>query len=792
VRPPVSRAARWAGALVLAVIVTIAVFSSGNAPAAGDAAANGRPGTTQTEFGPLTASDVDLLVKVRQAGLWETPTGQQMQQRATNSVVQEVGRRISTEHIELDAIVRQAADQLGVTLPSQPSAQQQEWMQEISARTGADYDRTAINLLRQAHGKVLPVIAQVRSGTRNELVREFATTAAQFVTRHHEYLESTGLVDFAALPEPPAPAAGPAPAASAGAGSGGSTPVLTAGGSSESGGDAFGGALAAVRNASVSSWLAAALAFVAVLGGGALLDMLLRDRPRVRPAGPVSGPRGAYPPPQPFPGPPPRPPVPPRAHHPGPRRPAGPRRPGGPAVFGLLLIGVIALPPVLEGAVSPPAEPSGSAAVAAGFAALAPAPDHVLTLVAAAEDEPAENDDNGRNNDDKEGNDNGGNDNERGGDAAEGDDPREALNQALADRQANQQGGQGRNDEQGQNEEQNQNDDQNRNNDQNQDNDQKQNNEQDQNNDQNQNEGAPDEEFPGRENAAPPAIGDFTDIGEVNQIVSEPIPDGNASTGSFVSECGTPDPALRNSDNWIAAPGKVNGAQHMHDYIGSAATDASTDAGDLLVSDTTCELDNRSTFFWPVLRNTSQVGRDDNDDGGGLDGNVGEIMEPAQVVMQFLGNPTGPVSPMPQLLRVITGDAKAVTNGADNVRAQWTCRGFEDRATTQYPLCPEGSRLLRVLDFPGCWDGENLDSEDHRSHMAFADEETGACPQDTVAVPQLRMILAYDQPGGRNFALDGFPDQQHHPATDHGDFVNGMPDELMDAVVECLNEGLQC
>jgi hypothetical protein len=447
------------------------------------------------------------------------------------------------------------------------------------------------------------------------------------------------------------------------------------------------------------------------------------------------------------------------------------------------VIGVLALPPVLEGAVSPSREPSTSEAVAAGFAALDPAPDHVLALVAATEDERAEDDKDNDNNDNNNGGNNNGGNNEAGG---EGDDPREALNQALAARQ----GEQGQNDGQGQNDEDNQNaQGQDGDKDQNQ---QNQNNEQEQNDEDNQNEDAAEEDFPGRENAAPPAIGDFADIGEVNQIVSEPTPDGNASTGSFVSECGTPDPALRNSDNWIAAPDKVNGAQHMHDYIGSAATDASTDAGDLLVSETTCELDNRSTFFWPVLRSTSQVGPDDNDDGGGLDGNVGEIMEPAQVVMQFLGNPSGPVSPMPQLLRVITGDAKAVTNGADNVRAQWTCRGFEDRATTQYPLCPDGSRLLRVLDFPGCWDGENLDSEDHRSHMAFADEETGACPQDTVAVPQLRMILAYDQPGGRNFALDGFPDQQHHPATDHGDFVNGMPDELMDAVVECLNESLQC
>jgi predicted outer membrane protein len=750
VRSPVSRAARWAGALMLAVIVMIAVFNSGSTATSSPVLPESST-TTRTEFGPLTTSDVDLLVKVRQAGLWETPTGQQMQQRATNSVVQEVGRRISTEHTELDAIVRRTADELGVTLPSQPSAQQQGWMDEISARTGADYDRTAVNLLRQAHGKVLTVIAQVRSGTRNELVREFATTSAQFVTRHHEYLESTGLVDFEALPEPPAPAAAPVPAppASAAAGTGGPAPVLTAGGTRESANGAFDGALAAVREASVSSWLAAALAFVAVLGGGALLDMLLRDRSRTRPVGPA--PVAPYPPPRPFPAP-PRPPVPPRIH-PARRRPAGQRRPGGPAAFGLLVIGVLALPPLLEGAVSPPAQPTDSQAVAAGFAALDPAPDHVLALVAATEDEPSGEDNGDKNNDEGDGD-------EGGGDA------REALSQALASRQAEQDGG-NQNDENQDNENENQNE-----------------------NDQNEN--AADDEFPGREDAAPPALADFADIGEVNQLVSDPAPDANGSSGSFVSECGAPEAALRNSDNWIVAPGTVNGAQHMHDYVGSVATDASTDAGDLLVSETTCELDNRSSFFWPVLRDTAQVGPDDNEDGGGLDGNVGEIIEPAQVVMQFLGNPTGPVSPMPQLLRVITGDAKAVTNGADNVQAQWTCRGFEDRATTQYPLCPDGSRLLRVLDFPSCWDGENLDSEDHRSHISFADEDTGACPQDTVAVPQLRMILAYDQPGGRNFALDGFPDQQHHPATDHGDFVNGMPDELMDAVVECLNEGLQC
>jgi hypothetical protein len=142
---------------VLAVIVMVAVFNSGGTGDNDVAVGQQSSTTTRTEFGPLTASDVDLLVKVRQAGLWETPTGQQMQQRAVNAVVQEVGRRISVEHTELDAIVRQTAGQLGVTLPSQPSAQQQGWMQEISARTGADYDRIAVNLLDGSESNLLPV-----------------------------------------------------------------------------------------------------------------------------------------------------------------------------------------------------------------------------------------------------------------------------------------------------------------------------------------------------------------------------------------------------------------------------------------------------------------------------------------------------------------------------------------------------------------------------------------------------------------------------------------------------------
>ena len=168
----------------------------------------GMPGTSgvvATQWGPLSPADRDLLMKVRQAGLWEMPTGQQLQQQASNPAVRDVGAKLSAEHAELDQKVRDTADKLGVPLPASPSAQQMGWMKEIASKSGSDFDRTAVQRLREAHGIVLPIIAEVRISTRNDMVRKFAAESQEYVTRHITYLESTGLVNYAALPEQASP-----------------------------------------------------------------------------------------------------------------------------------------------------------------------------------------------------------------------------------------------------------------------------------------------------------------------------------------------------------------------------------------------------------------------------------------------------------------------------------------------------------------------------------------------------------------------------------------------------------
>uniref|UniRef100_UPI00117789DD DUF4142 domain-containing protein n=1 Tax=Crossiella equi TaxID=130796 RepID=UPI00117789DD len=120
------------------------------------------PGWEQTEWGPLGPADRDLLVKVRQAGLWEMPMGDEAQVRAAAPRVKEVGRLIMKDHEVLDTRVKKVAETLAVELPAEANADQQGWMAELRAVTGPEFDQLFADRLRAAHGKVFTVVAAVR------------------------------------------------------------------------------------------------------------------------------------------------------------------------------------------------------------------------------------------------------------------------------------------------------------------------------------------------------------------------------------------------------------------------------------------------------------------------------------------------------------------------------------------------------------------------------------------------------------------------------------------------------
>ncbi|GLZ76271.1 hypothetical protein Afil01_10780 [Actinorhabdospora filicis] len=262
-----------------------------------------------------------------------------------------------------------------------------------------------------------------------------------------------------------------------------------------------------------------------------------------------------------------------------------------------------------------------------------------------------------------------------------------------------------------------------------------------------------------------------TDMSDVDPM-PVPVALPGASTGTYSFDCGTGGDH-RNGDNMITSPGQPGAAHHLHEYVGNTSTGAGSTEASLLAASTTCGDGDKSAYYWPVLRTG--------------DPHDGEVVTPSRVELQWRGNAAAPVIAPPMFTRMLAGNAKAVSSGGAFARPSWTCEGFADRVTNRYPACPEGAAVMRVHDFPSCWDGRRADSPDHRAHLTYP-AANGVCQKGTFAVPQLRLVVSYDL-GDGPFTVDTFPEEANSAAADHADAVLVVPAELMAEIVRTLNAG---
>jgi hypothetical protein len=224
-------------------------------------------------------------------------------------------------------------------------------------------------------------------------------------------------------------------------------------------------------------------------------------------------------------------------------------------------------------------------------------------------------------------------------------------------------------------------------------------------------------------------------------------------------------------DDPIVYPGEP-GASHLHDFFGATSVDAHSSASDLLGGETTCQQKDDTAAYWAPALFDHDTKVDPTD--------AVAYYRPA-----FNTDPTT-VEPFPPGLMMIAGNHLATPPQPLTVVA-WHC-GTSPDLSTEPPECPRSARLAVRVAFPSCWDGVNLDSEDHRRHMAYA--EDGRCPaMHPVAVPELVFEVHYPIWGdGHDLVL-----ASGATTSAHADFVNAWNQDKLDREVRtCLNKGRIC
>jgi hypothetical protein len=237
------------------------------------------------------------------------------------------------------------------------------------------------------------------------------------------------------------------------------------------------------------------------------------------------------------------------------------------------------------------------------------------------------------------------------------------------------------------------------------------------------------------------------------------------------------------ADDPIVYPGQP-GASHMHAFYGNTSTNAASTTASLLAANSTCsrgfDTIDHSSYWVPALYRT----------GGQL--MAGPANQQHVTVYYRRGNAVSgqKTVPFPQGFRMIAGDHNA-TSPQSSAITNWRCSGStQTAAQAAIPSCSATQYLDARIKFPSCWDGKNIDSTNHMSHVAYPGKNS-VCPADhPVKLPEVTYQIAYKNLNGAGSQYQLSSGSQYSM---HGDFFAAWDNRYQSALVNsCLNSPHKC
>jgi hypothetical protein len=172
-----------------------------------------------------------------------------------------------------------------------------------------------------------------------------------------------------------------------------------------------------------------------------------------------------------------------------------------------------------------------------------------------------------------------------------------------------------------------------------------------------------------------------------------------------------------------------------------------------------------------------------------------------------------PIQVPPLGLRMITGDATASTPVPVNTNPSlirfscllpdgitWVVNSATGQKFFQnIPACPNGGQVHFMIQFPNCWDGVNLDSPNHKTHMTFKSSNLFCPATHPIRIPQIAYnysadVTSLSGTAAWRLSSDNYPVNGYNAGYSyHADWVNGWnPTTIQTFVTECLNRARDC
>ncbi|KAF8709766.1 hypothetical protein AX14_013471, partial [Amanita brunnescens Koide BX004] len=259
----------------------------------------------------------------------------------------------------------------------------------------------------------------------------------------------------------------------------------------------------------------------------------------------------------------------------------------------------------------------------------------------------------------------------------------------------------------------------------------------------------------------------------------------------------------------IVSPGKVS--NHVHSVLGGSNFGSLSTA---VLRQSQCTSipipQDKSNYWYPHLYFQWANGSFTSLDGGAV----------ISFSLDYLfSDPAGNTTAFPDDFRMLSGDFTLRTYDPSSFAQQavtFLCLDFNGVSTRHngLPLTPCPSGIRAQINFPSCWDGKNVDSPNHKSHVSFLSTgpDSGTCsdPNFPVTLPRIFMEVYWgsgDFDAFRSQAMDttqpfvfSYGDRTGYGY--HADFVNGWDAGVLQHAVDnchcdpygdptcCVQEGI--
>jgi len=255
-------------------------------------------------------------------------------------------------------------------------------------------------------------------------------------------------------------------------------------------------------------------------------------------------------------------------------------------------------------------------------------------------------------------------------------------------------------------------------------------------------------------------------------------------------------------DDPIVYPGQA-GAAHHHTFFGNTGIDANTTSENIRSKgNASCRggTINLSGYWTPSMIDTAS----------------GKPIAPKVLLIYYKTgfwqyfNDNSVMQPIPKGLKMIAGEGgRSTAGGVASFGCMMPAVGSDRAGTTGSAIpknCQPGDELWARVPFPQCWDGVNLDSPDHKSHMAYPVAFwTGdpyrqyRCPAThPVVLPAITFAVEYVLPADGNISKWRLSSDSYDPSTPagysmHGDWMNGWDPTISELWgIKCMRERRNC